>query len=353
MGRPMLIIVTGLLVALGYTFMGMSGQRSAMDELSVQAANRVMAKNLSHTGIQLAITRYDNDNSWTGEVLNIENGTADITLTVTGGGSGIEISSTGQVNGSDATYTTRSFYEVAQSSGLIPTFNSALAFATNDFTIGKMQGAFSINGNAEAGSGCSDMPGVSVMRNERKQYVENNSGNPGGGGGKGKGKGKKGGGGNSKGITGNPAVEVDSDLTYDQFEETVSRLSKRAVMVEDKSDIANSSPTNPKVFVLDSGAKLNGNVTGYGIMIIRDGGRINGNFEFNGLVIFEDEDMMLGNGTADLNGSVIVGTPNSNNVNVELTGNIALQFDCNAQQFANLAAENTLDDTYTLLSTYE
>lgn len=64
MGRPMLIIVMGLLVALGYTFMGMNNQRKAMTQGSVNAAEQAMAQNLAHTGIEFGINELSENPSW-------------------------------------------------------------------------------------------------------------------------------------------------------------------------------------------------------------------------------------------------------------------------------------------------
>ncbi len=347
MGRAMLIIVAGLMVALGYVFMGMSNQKESMTRLSVEAANRATVQNLAHTGVQFAITKFDKNGTWTGKTSKqfdyglVEYSVQEISDT-------LRITSTGKIAGAPENHTIITSHLIQDNVGVVPAFESALSLITDNFTVSKMGGSFSISGNASAVSGCPDKPGVEVIRSDQKDQIEDNSGN---GGGKGKGKGK--GGGNKKGISGSPAIEVDSDLDYADYEETVARLIKRGTKVTDKTDINNSGPANPGVFVIDDQTKLNGNVTGYGILIIRDGGRINGNFDFNGLTIFEDEDVILGNGTADLNGSVLVGTTNSSkNVDLSINGNFGIQYDCRMHQYADLAARNALDKTYKPVSIY-
>lgn len=64
MGRAMLIIVTGLMVTMGYTFMGMSNQKASITSQNVSSANKAMAKNMAHTGIQFAINELKENSSW-------------------------------------------------------------------------------------------------------------------------------------------------------------------------------------------------------------------------------------------------------------------------------------------------
>jgi len=210
-----------------------------------------------------------------------------------------------------------------------------------------LNGAFSINGNASV-SGCGNKPAVTVQDNQSKSYVENqelNGGPP------------------SGGINGNPDIAVDSDMSYAPLAKTVSQLEKNAIKIQDKWDVLQSNPSNPKTFVLDNGAQLNGNAKGYGIMIVKDGGRINGTFEFNGLVIFEDEDALLANGTADIKGSVIVGSTGENDeedeedgdssIDIDISGNMNIEYDCQTQKYADMAAKKSAQTTYSMLNVYE
>lgn len=67
---------------------------------------------------------------------------------------------------------------------------------------------------------------------------------------------------------------------------------------------------------------------------------IAGNFKFNGLVIFENAYNFDGKGTPTISGSVLVGHTEDYNkqIDINISGNLTLQYDCTAKYYAMKAA---------------
>jgi hypothetical protein len=99
-------------------------------------------------------------------------------------------------------------------------------------------------------------------------------------------------------------------------------------------------------------------------MVIRSGGTLEyegtldvaGNFEFNGLIVFENAFDFKGRGTPSLNGSVLVGNTSTNNdiIDIDISGNLNLQYDCKAEEYAQRASASLLrQNRYIRLNTFE
>jgi hypothetical protein len=81
MGRAMLIICAGLLVALSYTFFGFVTGREAISQRNINTYEAVKAKNTANTGVQIAIQKYNEDDSWRGpETVNYEDASLTLSL---------------------------------------------------------------------------------------------------------------------------------------------------------------------------------------------------------------------------------------------------------------------------------
>jgi hypothetical protein len=340
----MLIIVTGMLVALGYTFMGMSNQRQALTSQSVSNANKALAQNLAHSGLQFAIDKFNSDNSWVNSTstVDLEDGTVQIEVNTTGNPDIINVNSTAKMNGSDAEHKVAARYDISQKENLVPLFNSSLGIATDDFNF-FLGGSSNINGNDKTGQ-CEDRPGVEVKSSDGKSKV-----------------------GENERIDGNPEDKASvSGIEYDPYADLVKRLEDQPqterISGNYKGDLGTED--DPGIFFIEDYTKLTGGISeGYGIMVVRAGGQLDlegeldvaGNFEFNGLVIFENAWEMDAKGTPTINGSVIVGSTEDQQVNIDINGNVQLQYDCTAHDYANMAAEKDLDADriYKQLSIYE
>ena len=350
MGRAMLIIITGLLVALGYTFMGMSGQRSSMSKISANKANTVLAQNLSHTGVQFALEEFQQDSTWRGpKTLNLENGTVEISLNETTPSKIIEVTSSVPISGTDRKHTIVATYDISEKEQLVPDFNSTLGITTDDFSF-YLGGSTNINGNDQTGQ-CSDAPGVQVNSQEGKDKV-----------------------GTNERIDGDPDDEAAIDPTpYEPYYDLVRNLEDqpetKRISGNYKEDLGTKD--DPGIFFIEDYTKLTGGISeGYGIMVVRAGGELDlegeldvaGNLKFNGLVIFENAWQMDAKGTPTINGSVIVGNTSDvdeseedTNIEIDINGDVQLQYDCTAKKYADLAADKSLnaDRIYKQINLYE
>lgn len=349
MGRPMLIIVTGLLVALGYTFMGMSGQRTSMNQQSANSANTALAQNATHTGLQFALNEFNDDSTWRGpETLTIDNQNVEISLTETTPSKIVEVTSTTVIPGTNRNHTTIASYDISKKEQLVPDFNSSLGITTDDFNF-YLGGSSNINGLDQTGQ-CSDAPGVQVNSTEGRDKIGTNSR-----------------------IDGDPDDQAAVDPTdYEPYYDLVRRLEgqpgTKKISGNYKGELGTED--DPGIFFIEEYTKLTGGISeGHGIMIVRAGGELDlegeldvaGNFDFNGLVIFENAWQMDAKGTPTINGSVIVGNTGDvenedyDNIDIDINGNVQLQYDCTAKKYADQAAESSInaDRIYRQINIYQ
>ncbi len=321
----------GLLIALGYTFMGMNSQKKGLTTQSVNSATKAMAQNLSHTGLQFALYKFNNNNEWRGpETIEIEGGTIEISLKEITPDVLIEVTSVSKMDNAVNNHTTISTYDISKKEQLVPEFNSSLGIATDDFNF-FLGGSSNINGYDSTGK-CEDRPGVQVNSEAGKTKV-----------------------GQNERIDGTPEDEAAvGNIDYEPYAQLVNRLEgqpqTQTISGNYKGDMGTQD--DPGIFFVEDYTKLTGGITeGYGIMVVRAGGQLDlegeldvaGNFTFNGLVVFENAWEMDAKGTPTINGSVIVGSTEDQMVNIDINGDVQLQYDCTAHQYANLAAEKDLD----------
>jgi len=123
-------------------------------------------------------------------------------------------------------------------------------------------------------------------------------------------------------------VHESSGGTY-PFSLVQESLSKRADYIGDVFPTAiaeASTQENPVIIVLTGDIIINNEdlkVPAYGILFIDGNLSINGNVEWNGLIVTTG-DTSIGNGTANINGSLVTG----DGADVDITGAIVIQYDC-------------------------
>jgi hypothetical protein len=119
-------------------------------------------------------------------------------------------------------------------------------------------------------------------------------------------------------------------------------LSKRADYIgsEFPTDLAEAStPDNPVVIIIEGDLEINNQdlkVPAYGVLYVDGNLRINGNVEWTGLIV-STGNTSIGNGTADIIGSLVTGE----SAEVDISGAITIQYDC-----------STLKDLFVDLSRY-
>lgn len=372
MGRAMLIIIAGVLFAMGFVAINTGNQGRALTERIVNYAEFTMGKNAAHTAIQMAMQEINQDpdfpdkhnsadNAWVVEIQGIE-----VRLHTHIIPSGdywnpdmLWLYSRAQMGEEfgNVTVEVKSHYLKQPFSSLVPDFSAALTVPANpdqfSFSIG---GAAKIKGNAPDDSGCTDSkPGITTTADGEKNF-DSVSG--------------------SSSIEGDPKIAVDNDLSYQPTDEMIARLyetigqpdgakklSTKGTGPLSGSNVDMGSPENPGVFFVEDELKVTGGkIEGYGILIIRtnadmaltdedgniiydeDGAQLElaGNFEFNGLVVFENAYNFKARGTPAINGSVLVGTtddyPLGEKLEIDMSGNFTMQYDCRGEDYAKMAA---------------
>jgi hypothetical protein len=356
MGNAMLILSVGALFIFGMVQLNLSDNKVQLVADTAEYASENHAMNVAFTTIQLAMEKINEDPDWQPTQANPWVSTRDgantsLYYTTVGVGAGVNDPDTIKVV-SKAEY----LKEEAEVISLfaktklhfVPDFEAALSIATDRFTFG-LGGSATIRGNDKSGT-CSDKPAITVPNSLSESKVLLGAGSK-----------------ITSILGGASSIEVNSDISYSPVDELIARL---AAMPGSKKISGNykgslGSIDDPGVFFVENYAKLTGGIdTGYGIMIIRSGGElayegelsVAGNFEFNGLIIFENAFDFTGRGTPDLNGSVLVGTTDASSaiLDIDLSGNLKIQYDCSAEEYAQAAAANLLkQNRFKRLNTYE
>ncbi len=362
MGRALLIICAGVFVGLGYVGIGINSQTKQVTQSNVSYAEVIHARNVAHTAIQIGMNEMNKDTSFANTHHEgnkwrpvISGDTAEVYFDVIEGSSAyldtsvVRVFATAKSGGYESSVV--SLYR-RSNFDFVPNFTSALSFATNNFSF-SMGGSPQINGNAPSGAGCPEnKPGITTMDDTETAYVDNQTS------------------GNSN-LTGNPRTETDSSLSYSPVDSLISRLhdldGTKFITGSYKDNLGTQN--EPGVFFVEDQAKLSGGISeGYGILVIRsdadlmyedsDGTILDvaGNVTFNGLVIFENAYNFDGSGTPTINGSVLVGNTDdySGEIDVDITGNLTIQYDCTGENYAKKAAARMVQmNKYKRLTTYE
>ncbi len=322
----------GIIVALSYTFIGMSTRGLSMSERNVKSFNAVNAKNTARSGINVAIRKYGESNgTWTGPETVLYEG-AELNIA-------IDEFKTDTIRViSESTYAgeqhqVEAIYDISQNQSLLPDFVTALSVANGSFGF-SMGGSSSINGRDASGQ-CKDRSGITVPSTNGVTTV-----------------------GEHAGIDGDPddVATVDTSIDYPKVSELITALAPKAKHISGNYKGGLGTAQNPQVTFVDSYTKLSGGIDpGHGILVIRSGGELElegelfvaGNLEFNGLVIFENAYKFTGRGTPNINGSVIVGYSGPyGSTDINVNGNIHIQFDCEKKKYADDAVSNLMNTTY-------
>jgi hypothetical protein len=353
MGRAMLFTATGAIIVFGLVQLGLFSQKSVLAEDTANYASDNHARNVAFTTIQLAMEKINQDPTWKPSEASpweskVEGANTSLYYEVLSLGSGINDPDTIRVF-SEASYFDQKASIIStfarQSLHFVPKFEAALSIATDQFNF-SMSGSSSISGVERSGT-CSDKPGVTVQDVLSHDEVVAGA---------------------SADITDiQNGVVVDPNVKYSPVDELIARLatSPTAQTISGNYKGSLGTAADPGVFFVENYANLTGGLSaGYGILVIRSGGSLEydgmldvaGNFEFNGLIVFENAFDFKGRGTPSLNGSVLVGnTPNNNDViDIDISGNLNLQYDCKAEEYAQRASAGLLkQNRYTRLNTFE
>lgn len=363
MGRAMLIICAGVLISLGFVAISTSNTGKMLTRLNVDYAEYTMAKNAAHTAIQIAMQNINQDEDWpnqhgedspwiaTVQDLEVrlhtdyeqndywESGNHDLLWFYSRAQLGEEFGN--RYVEVRSHYYKRPFFE------LVPDFAGALQFPTDIGNFNVDGNAYGITGTPPAEHNCPESkPPVVVNSEETKEKIEDATEQ-------------------HDQVDGD--IEIDPDLNYEPTDELIERLLSSGHTETINGDRSNyGTAEQPGVFLVDGDVRLSGNTTGYGILIIRGDGSmemddpeltVSGSFTFNGLVIFENAKLFDGRGTPTINGSVLVGNTGDyedDPIDIDLGGNININYDCMGEKYAKQAAANAVQQNkYTRLTSTE
>lgn len=375
----MIIICAGVLVSIGYVGFGTSQQMKNVVGSNSSYAETVKGKNAAHTVIQMAMREMDLDETWRDNynsesnawVKTVDDSEVHLWVDVIYDNPNnnfdpdtIRVHSKAYyfdpVSEEQRTTKIINTYLTSAIDEYVPDFEGALTFATNNVNF-TASGSASINGTDGSGT-CSDMPAVSVPADSTGAKIKNELD------------------GSNVEVTGD--VSTNPKLDYEPTDEMIARLkdSGNYTQVEGSYKGSMGTADDPGVFFVENDAKLTGGIEeGYGILVIRSNGfmsyedstgtevDIAGNFTFNGLIVFENAYSFDGRGTPTINGNVLVGhtteymdqcletnTQQECNIDVDMNGNIHMQYDCQAEEYAKRAAANAVGwKRYVRISTFE
>jgi|SRR6056297_340369 len=350
MGRAMLIICAGALLSLGFVALNTSSTGKMLVEKNVDYAEYTMAKNAAHTAIQIVMQEINQDNDWP----NTHDINNPWTTTVQDRDVALYTDYYQNPNYwdpdslwlySNADYLddlvqVRALYLKQPFSSLVPDFEGSLTVAADpslfNFT---MSGSSSINGNSPSDYSCEDKPAITTIPGAAGNFSSADG---------------------SSSVDGNPQIYENPDLSYQPTDELIARLADTdgVQYISGNYKGALGTQESPGVFFVENNARLTGGIDeGYGILVVRTSGSLEyegedgstldvaGNFEFNGLVIFENAYNFTGRGTPTINGSVLVGHTEDYQgapIDIDINGNIQLQYDCRGEDYARMAAANAV-----------
>lgn len=359
MGRSMLIIASGAVIIFGMIQLGLTNQKEMITANSSAYAKIVHSKNTAFTAIQMAMEEINNDDDWQpteNDPWVIDLNETEVTLWYEIIGAGATPMDPDTIRMHSSSVFGRETAEIVSTYektliDFVPEFKSAMSFATENFSF-SMSGNSSISGNDASGT-CPDKPAIAVQSIAAAAKVDDGAGTK-----------------MNDIMSDSGAVAIDPTLSYENISELIARLESLDGSVQVSGSYKDGLGTinDPGVFFVNEYAKLTGGIDeGYGIMVVRSGGSlaydsagvelsIAGNFTFNGLIIFEDAYNLTGTGTPTINGSVLVGNSDSSNANldVDVGGNLSVQYNCEAEGYAKAASAGLLNQNrYTRMNTFE
>lgn len=363
MGRAMLIICAGVLMSIGIISMGTNSTARMITQQNVDYAEYTMAKNAAHTAIQMAMQEINQDDEWPNSYSEASPWVTEVQglevrlhtvyeqndYWTSGDHDNIWFYSKAQIGDEfgDKFVEVRSRYEKRPFFELVPEFTGALQLPTGVGNFNVDGAAHEINGIPKNAACTESKPPITTHSQETKDKLLAEDL-------------KKDGGSMS-----DDDIVVDPDLNYEPTDELIERLWNSPYRQIVNSDFGTQLGTEsqPGVFFVDGNVKLTGqHKEGYGILVIKADASMEmedpnlsvaGNFTFNGLVIFENAELFDGRGTPTINGSVLVGSTGDftvDPIDIDLGGNIEINYDCQGETYAKMAAANAVEQNkYTIL----
>lgn len=359
MGRPLIYICAITTIVLGIVQLSLNERHISLVKRTATYANEAEIRNMAHAGVEYTLNKLRTDTDWRNNYepyeVALDYGTADVTIEDEStnsslGKNELRLISVASLHGETTTVN----YKVKIVYPKLPSIPGALALTDPNF-LTELDGSFYINGLDEAGVD-DGLPGITVIDEPSKdqiiakdptyKFLDQVDGN-------------------TNTTDDEPSIKVDPTMDFDPLAEMIDKLAPVATRLSGgpytSGDLGSES--SPGVFLVEDYAKITSNTNGYGIMIVRENADLDvettvnvaGTFNFHGLVLFENSWALDGQGDVTIHGTVVVGSPDetSPTTTIDLTGNLTIQYNSIALEYARRAASKGVAASFEILDIYE
>ncbi|MEL7834049.1 hypothetical protein [Fodinibius sp. Rm-B-1B1-1] len=289
----MLIIVMGLLVALGYTFMGMTSQRKAMTKQSVNTAEQAMTQNMTRTGIEFGINELSENPSWEKNskiTKTIDGGTIEYFWSDIPSSNNIKLTVTATVNNTSnkifATVSTGEAIDLSQIPGAMGVYGDGTQVQINGNPPQIDGRNYDMDASAPNGDQDSYKSGVTGINSEGETFNFSGNSNEVGG----------------DYIEGSPRYNEDPELDGQVWNDEIAN---KYVPSAEPYNGDLGSRSSPKIITVSGNESYGSSAEGAGILIVEAGGslQLTGDMSYYGLIIIKGNLKL--SGSPQIYGSVI------------------------------------------------
>ncbi|MCF7802908.1 MAG: hypothetical protein K9N46_07500 [Candidatus Marinimicrobia bacterium] len=350
MGRALLLIVLGLMVASAIAQMSFQDRQQMLLDRSATYARDAETRNLANSGLEIALKELADDNSWRTGISNLSIGNGTVNVTVDDESTNpqllanqVQITSVADIDGESS-----QVRGTLEFDGGIPPIPAPMGIYSNNITFNMSGNSILIDGNdtnADGSAGPEDgVPGLTVggQAAEDSIYSTLTSSQLN----------------NIRGPNGSPSIEQspgdNSDLqgyidTYTTYADTV--------ISSDLNSTTIGTPGNPMISVVNGDVHIS-SVHGAGVLVVTEGNsiRITGDFNYKGLIILQGNTNFEADiyGNTNINGAILFSsTDPTANFDLDLRGNVNMIY--GSQSLVKLEKElsDQIDSELRQVSRYE
>lgn len=298
MGRPLVIICSGLIIIVSLIQMGALNRVNSLTQSNVETVENVDLKNHARAGLDQIIREYINSGSVNHSITPIGDGSITLEVTECPNSSVSACPDESEMNldseeemilASATGYDGKEQNIHAIMAGAPPTPSMDAAIGIYDTTtVLDIRGNVSVTGYDQGDAGI-DLPGITAIRD--KDVVTDISGG-------------------AYTIEGEPEGFIQNEnLDYEMLQEYYERyMDKGQVLGDDSSPGSYGTPENPKIMIMEGENKFRGGDPHMGGVIVVPPGSLldlGGNFEFDGLIV--NYGRLDIRGSVNISGGIMIG----------------------------------------------
>ncbi len=310
MGRPLLIIITGLTVIFGIIQLGVWQRFSMLSEENAKSAETYDLRHHARSGLDEGIRRISHESSAEFPFELITDGVTTSVSLSEGSGNELEPHQT-RINAVSNGYGDKVYeaHAIVQRPEPVPQSRGAIGMYSENNHM-NIRGNVKISGNDKSGSG-SNLPGITGASDKDDALSMS---------------------GQSYTIEGEPENYMkDDDINPDELNEFYERYMETGQRYTDESS-SFGTPDDPSVMIMEGENKFSGGTgTMGGVMVVPPGSKLElgGSFEFEGLIVNLGELQIRGN--VEIRGGVMFGEDSEGDFDDaesdEMTGTSRIYYD--------------------------